>query len=265
MDRKALPSDLTSYDFLKFTALALMVIDHIGVYFLPEDYWLRAVGRMSAPIWLFLIGYAKSRDFSPRMWIGIGLLALSSVVFGGSILPLSILATMLACRGALDPLMTILKRNPSSLYPVSLVLFFATVITFMVLEYGTVAMLVVMFGYMTRNRESLPFDKNQYLQFGILVAFGYFVIQSYMFFPFDMYQKIFVGLGLLATILGLSFFQPRAYPELTARLPRPLTALIQVGGRYSLEFYVAHIILFKGIAAYYGTDIYGFFDFRILQ
>ena len=265
MDRKALPSDLTSYDFLKFTALALMVVDHVGVYFLPDDYWLRAVGRLSAPIWLFLVGYARSRDFSPRMWVGFALLALSGIVFGGSIMPLSILATMLACRAALDPLMVIIKRNPSSLYPVSLVLFFATIVTFMVLEYGTVAMLVVMFGYMTRNRESLPFDKNQYLQYGILVAFGYFLIQSYVFFPFDMYQKIFVGLGLLATFVGLSFFQPRSYPLLTVRLPRPVVGLIQVGGRYSLEFYVAHILLFKGIAAYYGIDIYGFFDFRILQ
>jgi hypothetical protein len=265
MDRKALPSDLTSYDFLKFTALALMVVDHVGVYFLPDDDWLRAVGRLSAPIWLFLIGYARSRDFSLPMWIGIALLALSGVVFGGSILPFSILATMLACRFALDPLMAVIKRSPSLLYPVSLVLFFATILTFPVLEYGSIAMTVVMFGYMTRNRESLPFDKNQYLQYGILVAFGYFLIQAYMFFGFDMNQKIFVGLGLLATILGLSFFQPRAYPLLTARLPRPLVGLIQVGGRYSLEFYVAHILLFKGIAAYYGIDIYGFFDFSLLS
>jgi len=265
MDRKALTSDLTSYDFVKFTALALMVVDHIGAYFLPEEHWFRAVGRLSAPMWLFLVGYAKSRDFSWPMWIGIGLLLLSSVFFGGSLLPLSILATMLVCRAAIDPLMTVIARTPSSLYPISLVLFFATILTFPFLEYGSVAMLVVMFGYMTRNRESLPFDKSQYLQYGILVAFGYFLIQSYMFFPFDMYQKIFVGLGLLAVLLGLSFFQPRAYPELTARLPRPLVGLIQIGGRYSLEFFVAHQILFKGIAAYYGTDIYGFFDFRILQ
>ena len=220
---------------------------------------------MSAPIWLFLIGYARSRDFSWPMWIGIAVMTASSFFFGGSILPLCILATMLVCRSLIDPLMTHIARHPSSLYPITVFLAFLTIVTFPFLEYGSIALIVVMFGYMTRNRESLPFDRGQYLQYGIVVALLYFLIQAYLFFAFDFAQKIFVGLGLLAVFLALSTFQPKAYPNLSAKIPKPFLWVVQVGGRYSLEFYVAHFVIFKGFAAYYGLDIYGFFDFHILQ
>ena len=264
MDRKALPVDITSYDLVKFAALALMIVDHMGHFFFPEEEWLRAIGRLSAPIWLFLIGYAKSRDFSPPLWIGILLLLASGLVFGGPILPVSILGTMLLCRVALDPLMDVIRRAPIALYPVSLLLFFATGATFPFFEYGSVAMLVVMLGYMSRNRDTLPFDRNQFLQYAMLVTAGYFLVQCFLFFAFDFVQNIFVGLGLLIVLLGLTFFQPRYYPEFTAKTPKPLVWIIQTGGRYSLEFYVAHLILFKGIAAYLQTAGYSFFNFHIL-
>jgi hypothetical protein len=265
MNRKSLPAELTSYDLVKFAALALMIVDHIGAFFYPEEMWFRAIGRMSAPIWLFFIGYAKSRDFSAPMWIGMVVLGLSAFLFGGSVLPVNILGTMLVCRFALDPLMNAIRRAPSLLYPISVMLFFATIVTFPFLEYGSVAMLIVMLGYMTRNRDTLPFDRDQYLQYAVIVAFGYFLIQSYLFFAFDFALKIFAGLGLLGVMLGLSFFQPRYFPEATRKTPKALVWLIQIGGRYSLEFYVVHLIIFKAIAAYLGMDIYGFFDFHILK
>ena len=53
---KALPKNITSYDLFKTLALVLMIADHIGFYFYPNELWLRAFGRLSAPMWLFLIG-----------------------------------------------------------------------------------------------------------------------------------------------------------------------------------------------------------------
>lgn len=252
MDRKALPSDLTAYDFVKFAALALMIVDHVGAFFLVEDVWLRAIGRLSAPIWLFLVGYAKSRDFSDRMWIGIALLAGAGYLTGGSALPISILGTMLLCRMGIDPLMNAIRRNPAALYPFSLILFFGTFVTLQFFEYGAVAMLVVMLGYMTRNRDTLPFTRSQYLQYAAIAALAYFLVQMYLFQNFDMAQSIFVGIGLLAVFFGLSFFQPVVYPELTRKTPRPFVWLVQIGGRYSLEFYVAHLLIFKAIFAFTG-------------
>ena len=254
MDRKALPSDLTSYDFVKFAALALMVVDHVGAFFLVEEEWLRVIGRLSAPIWLFLVGYAKSRDFSDRMWIGIALLIGSNYLTTASFIPISILGTMLVCRVALDPLMNHIRKNPAALYPITVILCFLTLVTSQVFEYGACAMLAVILGYMTRNRETLPFTRNQFLTYAIVSAFGYYLIQAYYFFPgqFDFAQQVFAGVGLLAVFLGLTCFQPRQYPELTRKLTRPVAWVIQIGGRYSLEFYVGHLILFRAIV-YFGV------------
>lgn len=249
MDRKALPSDLTSYDLVKFAALALMIVDHTGAFFYMDQDWFRAVGRLSAPIWLFLVGYAKSRDFSDRMWIGIALLMGSTYLTENVILPVSILGTMLLCRMLIDPVMNHIRQNPVALYPVSFIFFVATLVTTQFFEYGACAMLLVMLGYMTRNRDTLPFSRSQFLTYAIAVAFGYFLVQTYYLFPgqFDFLQQLFVGFGLLAVCLGLTTFQPRLYPELTRKTPRPLVWLVQIGGRYSLEFYVAHLLLFKAI------------------
>ena len=50
-------SQANSHDWLKAIAITLMVVDHIGVYFFPEEYLFRFVGRFSFPIFFFLIGY----------------------------------------------------------------------------------------------------------------------------------------------------------------------------------------------------------------
>ena len=157
---KPLSPVLTSYDFLKAAALVLMIVDHIGYFFYPDDMWWRAVGRMSAPVWLFLVGYARSRDVGARMWAGMAVLVVSNYVFGMPVLPLNILGTIIVCRLAIDPMMGFIRRHPSMLYPVLVLLFVGGVFTFMTVEYGTTAMMMVMTGYLVRNHEEMAMRKN---------------------------------------------------------------------------------------------------------
>jgi len=51
-------------DFLKFIAMFTMLIDHIGYLFFPSALWLRMIGRLSFPIFAFLIarGYRFTSD-----------------------------------------------------------------------------------------------------------------------------------------------------------------------------------------------------------
>ena len=79
---KNLPRDLTSYDFLKAVAVLLMVIDHVGFYFYPDQQWFRVFGRLCVPIWFFLIGYARSRDLSLYLWGGMILLVFAQPAGG---------------------------------------------------------------------------------------------------------------------------------------------------------------------------------------
>ena len=264
MTAKPLTPNLTSYDFLKTAALLLMIVDHIGYYFYPDDMWWRAVGRMSAPIWLFLIGYAKSRDFSGRMWVAIAILTLCNWAVGQAILPLTILVTMLIARALIDPLMERLNRHREALWPISFMLFAGTLVTFMLFEYGSEAMLLVMFGYMVRNPDKFPMKRADLMFFGFAAMLAHFLVQILMFFQFTTPQTVLIGGGLIAVLLVLLRFQPAQYTA-TDRVPRPAVWLLQLCGRRSLELYVAHIVLFRFAAMQMGLIDAQYFDFHILQ
>ncbi len=254
---------LTSYDFLKTAAIVLMVIDHVGYFFYPEDMWLRAVGRLSAPIWFFLIGYAQSRDVGPRLWIGAGVLIVSAWVTGFAILPFNIIATMIAFRLLLDPMMAVIQRKPQALYPICFIFFLIGFPSAMVLEYGSMAMLLVMAGYFTRNRESLPYDKTEYVMFCLMAAGLYILYQTKVFFPFSLPQEILVWAGIMGVMLLCMCFRPIAYTDLTAKMPIPIAAFFRVCGRYSLEIYVLHLLAFKAYGIAIGQIRVEYFNFHI--
>ena len=66
---------------LKMLALITMVIDHVGAVFFPQLYWLRYIGRISMPIYAFLIsqGYKYTRNFT-RYAIRLAIFAVISEV-----------------------------------------------------------------------------------------------------------------------------------------------------------------------------------------
>ena len=48
------------YDYLKIVAVITMIIDHLWYYFFPDQIWMRLVGRIAFPIFLFLVGFSNS-------------------------------------------------------------------------------------------------------------------------------------------------------------------------------------------------------------
>src|SRR3974390_1019140 len=73
----AQPVDNT--DWLKTAAIILVLVDHFGYFFAEYDQWWGVFGRMGAPPFFFLMGYARTRAVPFRwIWLGVGLTALDS-------------------------------------------------------------------------------------------------------------------------------------------------------------------------------------------
>jgi hypothetical protein len=66
------PRPVTTTDLLKLVGLVLVLIDHHGYFFDPANPWWRLVGRVAAPIFFFLIGFARTRRV-PWTWLAFGI------------------------------------------------------------------------------------------------------------------------------------------------------------------------------------------------
>jgi len=60
-------------DWLKTVAIILVLVDHIGYFFIDDEHWWSVFGRMAAPVFFFLIGYAHTRTV-PLQWILLGII-----------------------------------------------------------------------------------------------------------------------------------------------------------------------------------------------
>ncbi len=249
--RRALPEEITSIDLIKAAAVILMIVDHVGHYFYPDLLWLRAIGRIGFPVWVFLVGYAAGRDIPWRLVAGALLLIGTNYIVGMYQLPLNALVTIIAIKLLLDPVMKPVHAGLVSVWIIGVILFAGIFYTAPFVEYGTLALITAIFGYLVRHRDQLV-NPNlpKYFMFFSLAAF--FIMQA-IWFKFSPLQLLVVLVGTLGMRLCLYRLEKKTYPQLSAALPRPVTGLIQLMGRRTLEIYVLHLILFKFAAFYLGT------------
>lgn len=249
---KALPKDLTSYDFLKTLAVILMIVDHIGYYFYPENNWLRVIGRLCVPMWFFLIGYANTRALPLSLWWGGALLVVANIVGGLFILPLNILLTMIFVRLSLDKVTAFVFKGWNELWVSCFVLFVLIMPTNIITEYGTQALIMAIYGYMVRHRHDHDGNIDRFfISFSLFALISFIAVQAFMF-HFSGAELFSLEAGALAVMGGLYFFRPLSFPRLTAVMPTFLVAIIQTGGRKTLEIYVIHLLLFKALAVMNG-------------
>jgi non-ribosomal peptide synthetase-like protein len=65
------PQAIDNTDWLKTAAIILVLVDHFGYFFMEDDLWWSVIGRLAAPTFFFLIGYARTTTV-PLHWIGLG-------------------------------------------------------------------------------------------------------------------------------------------------------------------------------------------------
>jgi hypothetical protein len=250
--------EITAHDLLKTFAVATMIVDHVGFYFFPEDMLWRAFGRMSFPVWFFLVGYSARRDAPADFIIGAAILIAANVVTGFSILPLSALVTIAAIRLTLEPLLRYIMKAPAHLWLAGAALALLAFPTYFITEYGSIGWMMAVFGHLIRRRKEIA-DDNRVEGFMIFVLTVYIICQQ-IFFGFTTPEFIVMAGGAAAVFLGLSRFSAGEINGLAARMPQPAVMTVRFCGRRTLEIYVAHLVVFKMAALMMGDDRAGLFS-----
>lgn len=221
---------LNSHDMLKFIAIILMVIDHVGVYFFPDDLLFRAVGRACVPIWFFFIGRYESSRFT------CGILAYAIAIevvnfFVGVPGNLDILFTIIIVRLALQTDFIKTLHQQAFIAPIILCLIFYP-ITVPIVSYGSLGLMFAYAGYLQRIGSG-----SKKLGFYLAVAALAFVaIQSVLFQLSPDYILITSVLTMASAIL-LHAYKLRP-------INMPFGNVIMFLSRYSLEIYAVHLMAF---------------------
>jgi hypothetical protein len=259
---KPLPSILTSYDLFKAFAVVTMIADHAGYYFFPDDLWWRVAGRMSAPVWLFLIGYANSRDLSARLWVGAGVLIVASGMLGPTILPASILPVVLAIRLVLDRVLLKMGRGVSDTLEVWCLILLLALPTALMSDYGAVGLAVALYGAYVRRLSEGRVHPRAAILTGV-GAYGLYGALMWISFEFSVVQ--FVAALALSALSFAALYRFRPVSWEAVRLPGPVSGFFKVCGRYSLEIYVLHLVAFKVAALGLGMDGFAWMGWRLFE
>jgi peptidoglycan/LPS O-acetylase OafA/YrhL len=67
------PRAVDNADWLKTAAIISVSVGHFGYFFIEDDRWWSVFGRLAAPTFFFLMGYAQTRTV-PLHWIWLGVI-----------------------------------------------------------------------------------------------------------------------------------------------------------------------------------------------
>ena len=265
MSAKIFPKDITSYDLLKTFAVLTMIFDHIGLYFFPEHLWIRVIGRMSFPVWLFLIGYARSRDLPMMLFVGAGALIVADMIAGIPIFMLNIIVTIIFVRIVLDRIALFCFQSYMHFWCVGILLFALSLPTAFILDYGAQAILTALFGYCIRHRKNEKIVNDRFLFSFMMFVFFNFVVVQHIMFGFSMMQFTVMIVCVGFVYLVLYYFQSKVFSGFTRKCPLPVVFVLQLCGRRSLEIYVVHLLIFKALGFYFGTIGDGLFAVHLFD
>lgn len=238
---------VTTTDVLKSAALLFVFVDHAGYYVFEDETWWRVFGRLAAPVFFFLIGFARTRSV-PWTWLAFGALitALDAVgpdgVFAAK---LNILLSFALIRWALPAIERTVLRSRAGLIAMVAACLLLAPLAGGVLEYGTQGWLFALLGLLHRlGLEAAATDtpRRGATVAVAAVAGSVYVLGEAISQGFGRVETAVLAALVTALVIGLLTFR-RA--ELAQTPPEPLAAILRFGGRWSLELYAFHLILLE--------------------
>jgi len=249
-------------DWLKTVAIILVLVDHIGYYFIEDDEWWSVFGRLAAPTFFFLLGYAQTRGV-PVTWIGLGLVLtlLDSWHNDWDWVAPNILLSFALIRLARPYAQNLLERHGWVGFALLASTLFAVLpVTAQLVDYGAEGWLWALFGLSQRRyvNEKLitdlsgtaALDKKR-KNFGLmrllacLIAAAVYVWREQIEFSFSQLQLVVFILVLSILALRLCLFlrgPTRIQP------PKLVANVLGFIGRHTLEIYAIELAAFQIIA-----------------
>lgn len=256
-------------DYLKSAAIFFVVIDHFGYFFVENAEWWSVIGRLAAPVFFFLLGYAETRRV-PLTWIvlGIFLTCLESWNADWEWVAPNILLSLAIVRLARPRVKALIQGRFVFVLSVLIVTLVAlSPFTLKLIDYGTAGWLWSIFGLFQRlHNDSNTRDgahaarSNAWAQNPSMmttlavgrIVIGAIALLIYIWleqseYDFSALQFMSFAAGVVALTLclfnfarGPSTIQP---DKLSARFLRFL-------GRHTLEIYAIQLALFEIIVRF---------------
>lgn len=233
-------TSFTALDAMKLFAIINMTADHIGAYMFPEAEWWRAIGRITFPVWFFLVGYSQSRTIGRKLVIYALILMAIHPLMEYALFPTNALVTIIICRLALNYFSDhgwLPKRIPE----VIVLCITFSFITLPLFEYGSTAVLYAVFGRMVRLNEKQHFNAL------VVCCYVLFIGWQFVVGDYDIYQSIYIVLGT-AWVVGWLAKCPNTViwqDWASSKWKSGITIL----SRNTLPYYFYHRALFQFIGA----------------
>jgi peptidoglycan/LPS O-acetylase OafA/YrhL len=250
---KTPPVDNT--DWLKTVAIIAVAIGHFGHFFMEDDHWWAVFGRVAAPAFFFLQGYAESRTIPLNwIWIGVILTLLDSWNADWRWVAPNILLSYVLIRLARPYVQSFAQHHGWVAVAVLISALLAMLpLVGKIVDYGAAGWLWALFGlYQRRYGKSAvsatqvasPPARGMKENFGLMrlvvccvtaVVYIWQEQKEFMFSPIQLAVVILLvgvmSLGLCLFVRGPSPIQP----------PQPIAHVLHFIGRHTLEIYAVQL------------------------
>ncbi len=227
--------EVNKQDYLKFLAIICMIIDHIGLYFLPNYWSLRAIGRVALPIFAFYAGYNFKNKLNYKILRHGVMLCLFSVMLTKKFFIPNILISIFIGQLylALRSKYQVLHGNLFWQYMLLVILWPFTKSYF---EYGSISVLIMLIGNLYKER---ILSNSQIANQVCLITIVHSMI---------VFGNFFSNIDLLIWIISMSVLwiflcSNNNYWKISIGFIRQIS-------RHSLYIYSCHLVLFIAISVW---------------
>lgn len=248
------PRAVDNTDWLKAAAIIFVLVDHFGHFFMDDDHWWAAFGRLAAPSFFFLMGYARTRIVPLHwIWLGVVLTLLDGWNAGWRWVEPNILLSLAFIR-LVHPYVEALVQRYGWIAFAFMVCGLVAVLPMAAkcVDYGSEGWLWALFGLYQRRYvdrqprgdfaaaslpRSIPHSGMMRLLACVIAALVY-VWQEQKEFSFPHIQLAVFVAGLCVLSLWLLFFRRGASG---IQPPRPVACILHFIGRHTLEIYAVQL------------------------